>query len=234
MSVKEDVDIPVYNVDVEAQPHTQSGNTATATAVQVMEIPVSQGIPVSEGIPIAKPHVPKTVDVIAPTNMAAGYQFNVDSGGNMMRVAVPAGGVVAGQRFAAIILQDISPGGTSQTNPHNIPNGRWRDDLCDCCKFGCCHPMCCLAFWCSSCALGQVMTRMKLNVCGDPLDGRTQCMSTFRIIFIITALYQVISRVLNIFVDVEEDEDPYSECGMEAFLMESNVNTTTSHFLTLL
>mmetsp|Transcript_6272 Transcript_6272/g.12547 ORF Transcript_6272/g.12547 Transcript_6272/m.12547 type:complete len:307 (+) Transcript_6272:91-1011(+) len=202
MTFKEDVDIPVYNVDMEAQPQTQSGTTATATAV-----PVSQGIPVSQAVPVAQPQAPKTVDVIAPTNMAAGYQFNVDSGGNMMRVAVPAGGVVAGQRFAAIILQDIGTAGGTQTNPHSIPNGRWRDELCDCCKFGCCHPMCCLACWFTSCALGQVMTRMKLSVCGDPLDGRKQCMPTFRILFIITAVYQIINWILTIVVDEAEDDD---------------------------
>ena len=31
---------------------------------------------------------------------------------------------------------------------HFIPNEQWRDGLCDCCTFGCCHAMCCLGYWC--------------------------------------------------------------------------------------
>lgn len=46
-----------------------------------------------------------TVDVVAPTNMAEGYEFNVDNGGQHMKVRVPPGGAVAGQRFGAIVVE---------------------------------------------------------------------------------------------------------------------------------
>lgn len=66
-------------------------------------------------------------------------------------------------------------------------------DLCDCCRFGCCHPVICLGFWCNpggliglyqhgsinalhatsshalyfTVLLAQVMTRLKLNWNGE-------------------------------------------------------------------
>jgi Cys-rich protein (TIGR01571 family) len=64
----------------------------------------------------------------------------------------------------------ISPAASSKKNddPHNIPVGRWRDGLCDCCVLGCCHAHLCLACFCGTCALGQVMTRMNLSPFAEP------------------------------------------------------------------
>jgi Cys-rich protein (TIGR01571 family) len=35
-----------------------------------------------------------------------------------------------------------------QGTAHVIPTEKWRDGLCDCFTFGCCHAMCCLGCWC--------------------------------------------------------------------------------------
>ena len=142
--VKQDVDIPVVAIDGSEPIPPPSAPSQAVTASVVSSQPVSVAAPVQA-----------TVDVIAPTNMQEGYQFNVDSAGKMLRVAVPPGGVTAGQRFPAIILSDLGGSATGGPNPHKIPTGTWRDGLCDCCKFGCCHPTCCLSFWCTACALGQ-------------------------------------------------------------------------------
>jgi hypothetical protein len=56
----------------------------------------------------------------------AGYQFNVETGnGPALLVKVPNGGAVAGQRFAAeVIDREGSPSDLNiKTNPHNIPTG---------------------------------------------------------------------------------------------------------------
>ena len=150
MTVKRDdqeQDIPVYNVnqdDIET-PSNQGTTNNDNGPVMAEAVPVQS----QPEVPVTTP-TPNTVDVIAPTNMAGGYQFNVDAGGRLLRVAVPAGGVQAGQRFGAIILQQGGAGtGSPQDDPHMIPRGHWRDGLCDCCKFGCCHAQCCLAFWVS-------------------------------------------------------------------------------------
>ena len=144
MKGQEEAEIPVYAanyVDGGLQPVPPPAVTTAVVATVVKPAPTTQA----------------TVDVIAPTNMQGGYQFNVDQGGRLLKVAVPAGGVTAGQRFAALILDEGNAvaGTSTGANPHGIPTRRWRDDLCDCCKLGCCHPLCCLSCWCTPCALGQ-------------------------------------------------------------------------------
>jgi Cys-rich protein (TIGR01571 family) len=72
----------------------------------------------------------------------------------------------------------------------------------ECSKYGFCHPICCLAFWCGPCALGQVMTRMKLDACGEPVlhtIPQTFC-STFKTLFTFTAIVWTISLPLAIFL----------------------------------
>jgi hypothetical protein len=179
------------------------------------DIPVPMPAPtMQEAVAVVVDAKPSTVDVIAPTNMAEGYRFNVDSGGRTLQVAVPAGGVSAGQRFAAIILSEGGATANDQTNPHNIPTGRWRDDLCDCCKFGCCHAQCCLSYWCSSCANAQVMTRMNLDACAEPAKGNTKVgKQTFKTIFIITSIYLVINWVLGGIVNATAYES--SDTGVD-------------------
>lgn len=58
------------------------------------------------------------------------------------------------------------------TNPHRIPRKHWRDHLCDCFSLGCCHPLVCLSFWFTPVALGQLLTRTKLDACGNPLSNK--------------------------------------------------------------
>ena len=67
------------------------------------------------------------------------YTVNVESGGRTYIVAVPPGGVQAGQRFEATVLSEqqggmvdqamMMTGGGTGKDPHNIPSGHWRDGL---------------------------------------------------------------------------------------------------------
>ena len=57
----------------------------------------------------------------------------------------PQGGVQEGERFMASVIRENA----ADSEAEHIPVGHWRDGLCDCCIHGCCHPLCCLAFWCS-------------------------------------------------------------------------------------
>ena len=55
---------------------------------------------------------------------------NVVSEGRTLLVAVPAGGVVEGTRFSAIVIAEQgSPTSSAPANPHNITSGHWRDGL---------------------------------------------------------------------------------------------------------
>ena len=145
----------------------------------------------------------RTVDVLAPSDLPAGFEFYVDDPATpnvSLLVQVPAGGVRATQRFAAIVIRQVSRG------LHNIPNGRWRDGLCDCCNHGCCHPQFCLTFWCTPCALGQVLTRMKLNACANPKQAAVEAGCTaFQILFAVqvaSILFNIaVSSVVNYYID---------------------------------
>ena len=50
----------------------------------------------------------------------------------------------------------------------NAPTGRWKDQLCDCCDEGLCHPSLCCSWFCGYIALGQIMSRMQLTWLGGP------------------------------------------------------------------
>jgi Cys-rich protein (TIGR01571 family) len=72
--------------------------------------------------------------------------------------------------------------------------GRWRDGICDCFTLGWCHAHCCLAFCCKLCALGQVMTRMKLNPYASPMQNSSG-MSAFKFLFVVVVAYCVLIQV---------------------------------------
>lgn len=145
----------------------------------------------------------RTVDVIAPSDLPAGYQFYVNDATDPHRsllVEVPPGGVRSKERFAAAVREEVDRGA------HNVPTGRWRDGLCDCCRFGCCHPQCCLTFWCGPCALGQVLTRMKRNWCGlaaSAQDPRT----AFQVLFALYVVYLIVTWALGIVIGQFQAED---------------------------
>lgn len=64
------------------------------------------------------------------------------------------------------------------TPKSQVPVGAWRDGLCNCCVYGCCHAQLCLTCWCAPCALGQVMQRMHLSWYGqetNPASASVTC-----------------------------------------------------------
>jgi Cys-rich protein (TIGR01571 family) len=131
----------------------QSGTAPVAYAVAV---PLISGTPSSESRASAPCPL---VEITAPMTLAAGYQLDIELDGVNYKCQVPTGGVEAGQKFnvKAFDLESTAA----------LPMDRWRDDLCDCCRFGCCHPVICLGFWCNPVLLAQVMTRLKLNWNGE-------------------------------------------------------------------
>eukprot|EP00522_Entomoneis_paludosa_P014828 CAMPEP_0172451284 /NCGR_PEP_ID=MMETSP1065-20121228/9388_1 /TAXON_ID=265537 /ORGANISM="Amphiprora paludosa, Strain CCMP125" /LENGTH=313 /DNA_ID=CAMNT_0013203223 /DNA_START=25 /DNA_END=964 /DNA_ORIENTATION=+ len=145
--------------------------------------------PVAEGFVV----VPHYVEVIAPSDMPSGYQFSVDHNGRHLVVAVPEGGVKQGSQFKAQVVRDS----TETNQSHNIPVGQWRDGTMDCCQMGCCHPQCCLTFWFTPVALGQLLTRMKLDWCGTPIspDAKQTAWSAFRVLFCMFVVYQAVDTL---------------------------------------
>lgn len=135
----------------------------------------------------------------------------VDYNGQVITVEVPSSGVKKGERFIGHVVTSIE-----NDNGHNIPVGGWRDDTFDCFRLGICHPSLCLSFFFTPCALGQVMTRMKLDKMGFPTSSpaRSRGMSTFRFLFFLTFVYIVVYGSLDIVLtpyqptyDINEDGD---------------------------
>lgn len=122
----------------------------------------------------------------------------------------PPGGVSQGQRFTGKVVSSAGTGGLA--GAHSIPQGRWRDGLCDCFVHGCCHPVCCLGLWCTSCLLGQVQTRLKLNMLSAEITSPGG-QSAFIKLFIITTAVVILSWVFSIVSsatsDCDGDDDDY-------------------------
>jgi hypothetical protein len=108
------------------------------------------------------------VDVVAPSDLPGGYQFEAELNGKRFLATVPNGGIRKGQTFYCYM---------KVTNDEGIPVGRWRDGPFDCFKYGFRHPMLLLSFLCPLLALAQVMDRVGLDITGrkpihnTPQDG---------------------------------------------------------------
>ncbi|KAL7471239.1 hypothetical protein ACHAXS_011547 [Conticribra weissflogii] len=160
------------------------------------------------------PPSPTNVQVIAPATLQAGYTFDAMYDGVTFTVTVPDGGVVKGQRFIVPFVpptsasgQDDVPTATAVGEPLGggrsgaIPTGVWRDSLCDCLRFGPCHPHFLNAWFCRLILVGQVLTRMKMTWLGfrtrgnHPRDDRWK--STFSIVVKLTIAYYVLDVITS-------------------------------------
>ena len=89
--------------------------------------------PSLEGVPM--------VDVVAPADLPGGYHFEAEIEGRRFLATVPTGGVQKGETFSCY-MRDLEKVGS------DIPVGRWRDGLFDCCSTGFCHPVICNSLFC--------------------------------------------------------------------------------------
>lgn len=94
-----------------------------------------------------------------------------------------------------------------------IPFGSWRDGIWDCFRVGLCHVQCCLAFWCAPIALGQVLTRLKLNVIASPQQQQSNTVvNAFVLMIILVVVYAVVDWMLVLVMvpylsEIEEGEE---------------------------
>jgi Cys-rich protein (TIGR01571 family) len=145
------------------------------------------------------------IQVTAPATLQEGYKMDVQVGSRTFGVTVPPGGVSEGQTFQVPL-----PGGASNENLSNlsmatarvaVPVGQWRDGICDCFSQGPCHPVLWNAFLCPSIVIGQVMTRLQLNLWSKPLNirhgAREAAKMTFQVLLaatIVESIYYFIIR----------------------------------------
>jgi len=77
----------------------------------------------------------------------------------------------------------------------NVPEGKWRTELCDCCPTTGCS-LCCMGWYCTPILMAQVMQRMKFNFCGDPSNDYEPVCSVFTIIRIATIFSVAMINIL--------------------------------------
>ena len=150
--------------------------------------------PVVDGV-VVVPAPPSMVEIVAPADMPAGYQFRVHVHGRPYLVQVPEGGVTQNQTFqaAVVVVEEelLSVG-------HSIPVGEWRDGTWNCCRHGCCHPQLCLTIWMTPLALGQILTRLRLDWLASPLPQtkdvkprqQPELWTAFRVLLLVFIGYQ--------------------------------------------
>lgn len=172
-------------------------------AMVVPTAPLSEMMPASAAL----------VEIRAPSDLPGGYELSVSTQGKDGKkeflVQVPEGGVKTGQVFKGLVVSMVQDSaasgirgnyGTRISERMNIPEGAWRDGLCDCCVHGPLHPHLWCALCCSVCALGQVLTRMELNACADPISGR---ISAFKILLFLLIAFVAVEAVLISLVCME-------------------------------
>eukprot|EP00549_Striatella_unipunctata_P001965 CAMPEP_0118696612 /NCGR_PEP_ID=MMETSP0800-20121206/13956_1 /TAXON_ID=210618 ORGANISM="Striatella unipunctata, Strain CCMP2910" /NCGR_SAMPLE_ID=MMETSP0800 /ASSEMBLY_ACC=CAM_ASM_000638 /LENGTH=292 /DNA_ID=CAMNT_0006595769 /DNA_START=161 /DNA_END=1039 /DNA_ORIENTATION=+ len=137
------------------------------------------------------------VEIEAPASLPEGYTFDAEANGRPFTVTVPPGGVEKGQKFR-VPLPSVSMDSLNINAPErsNIPVGHWRDDLCDCFRFGALHPVCWMAYCFPTILASQVMTRMSLNWLGGPVSA-AEAASTFKKLLILFFIYWIIGSTLS-------------------------------------
>jgi len=100
----------------------------------------------------------------------------------------------------------------------NAPRGRWKDGLCDCCRFGPCHVSLWNAICCPQILMAQVLTRLKMTWLGAIAEDQEWRM-TFRRILVLVVAYWLVSSFLA--PDVSSDDIDIEEAtGTVTFTQE--------------
>lgn len=140
------------------------------------------------------------------SSLLLGYQFQAISNGVPFTVTVPPGGVKEGQTFSVpfpledqVIVAESTPmmGGKGDEGDDLdlMPHGAWKDGLCDCFKFGICHPSLWNACCCPLVLAGQVLTRLHRNWLSIPDESSYK--NTTKIMLALTILYVVVCSTLT-------------------------------------
>lgn len=135
-----------------------------------------------EGKAVAS-RAPQMVQVVAPSTLPEGYQFEAQMGEKRFMATVPKGGVKEGETFLTTVPQGENLGETLQ-----IPTGQWKDGLFDCCRYGAFSPHLWCATFCTNVAMGQVMQRMNLTWLGTT-GSPERTRDTYKVILTLTIAY---------------------------------------------
>jgi Cys-rich protein (TIGR01571 family) len=106
--------------------------------------------------------------------------------------------------FEPTVASELTP---LTTEGDTASHGQWKDGICDCCMFGIFHPSLLNACCFPQLLMAQVLTRMKMNMCGDAApEGEYQ--TTFRkMVFLVLAYWIVRALFAPPSPEFEANED---------------------------
>lgn len=205
---------PSKSVEKAEDVYLQDGKGNATSVVDLEEpVQTPPSSPVKAPSAVELTPLPPTVRLASPGNLNAGYEFMARWEGRNIWVRVvgfffvrvgseqiswknltrpgalrsvhskPYTGAKQGEWFTAHVIKEDGKAPRSSKS-HQIPHGRWRDSVWNVCPNGMCHPMCCLAYFCTPVAIGQIMVRMKLDHLGRPLE-KGQVSAAFKICFVL-------------------------------------------------
>ena len=126
-----------------------------------------------------------------------GYSFQAVFDGTHFAVIVPPGGVKEGQTIQ-VPFQPTSFTESSHLLPSSsttASHGKWKDGLCDCCKYSCLHASFLNACCCPQLLMAQVLNRMSMDYRGD-FAPEWEAKLSFRRILWIVLFYYALSSIL--------------------------------------
>ena len=130
-------------------------------------------------------------------SLFSGYSFQAVFDGIRFAVIVPPGGVKEGQTIQ-VPFQPTSFTEFSHLLPSSSTTavqGRWKDSLCNCCKYTCLHASFLNACCCPQLLMAQVLTRMGMNYRGD-FAPEWEAKLSFRRMLWIVVFYYALSAIL--------------------------------------
>lgn len=182
---------PSKSVETAEDIYLQDGKGNVTSVVDLEEqVQTPPSSPVKAPSAVELTPLPPTVRLASPGNLNAGYEFMARWEGRNLWVRVPYTGAKQGEWFTAHVIKEDGKAPRSSKS-HQIPHGRWRDSVWNVCPNGMFHPMCCLAYFCTPVAIGQIMVRMKLDHLGRPLE-KGQVSAAFKICFVLNVFIVVV------------------------------------------
>lgn len=180
----------------------------------------------------------RTVQVVAPSNLEGGFNFQATVDGTTFVVTVPPDGVRQGETIniphpsapPLVIDAETIP---DENVSSSVPYGKWKDGLLSCCAFGCCHPSLCCALYFPSIAIAQIRRRLMLPL----LSGRTTTASkahcAFWTIILLTIIFYCLP-FLQCYITYPNTEgnnsyynDQSTDCMQNVFNFNSTQTQTT-------
>lgn len=122
----------------------------------------------------------RLVSVVAPNTLPEGYRFEAKVGNEVFLATVPKGGVVKGQVFQSTMTDIFSRNFAEM----KIPEGRWRDSIFDCLKFGIFHPFAVISCFCPQSKLTLDRLFLSMQLLGAP------CLKTLSALSLFQSLYR--------------------------------------------